>query len=163
MNNDILIAAPLRLALSWDRDALVEITLRWSGPGEPESTDVPPRARPFLAALKSLVRGEATEWPLPPLDMDTLTPFSRQVLETLRREVGQGRVTTYGRLAALAGRPLAARAVGRVMASNRWPLVFPCHRVLGSGGKLTGFSGAGLEMKEYLLKQEKALPANWKG
>ena len=63
-----------------------------------------------------------------------LSPFHRTVLETLRREVGWGEVVTYGELAALAGRPGAARAVGAAMATNPLPFVIPCHRVVASAG-----------------------------
>ncbi|TMG04861.1 MAG: MGMT family protein [Chloroflexi bacterium] len=81
--------------------------------------------------------------------------FRREVLEeTLRIPSGQTR--TYGWLAERVGRPRAARAVGRVMATNPLPLVVPCHRVVGSNGSLTGYGG-GLRMKEALLKAEGAL------
>ena len=81
--------------------------------------------------------------------------FRREVLEeTLRIPSGQTR--TYGWLAERVGRPRAARAVGRVMATNPLPLVIPCHRVVGSNGSLTGYGG-GLRMKEALLKAEGAL------
>jgi len=81
--------------------------------------------------------------------------FRREVLEeTLRIPSGQTR--TYGWLAERVGRPRAARAVGRVMATNPLPLVVPCHRVVGSNGSLTGYGG-GLRMKEELLKAEGAL------
>jgi len=81
--------------------------------------------------------------------------FRREVLEeTLRIPSGQTR--TYGWLAERVGRPRAARAVGRVMATNPLPLVVPCHRVVGSNGSLTGYGG-GLRMKELLLRAEGAL------
>jgi methylated-DNA-[protein]-cysteine S-methyltransferase len=64
-------------------------------------------------------------------------------------------VTTYGSLAARAGRPRAARAVGTVMNRNPLPIVLPCHRVVGSNGSLTGYGG-GLERKEALLRLEGA-------
>jgi methylated-DNA-[protein]-cysteine S-methyltransferase len=81
--------------------------------------------------------------------------FRREVLEeTLRIPSGQTR--TYAWLAERVGRPRAARAVGRVMATNPLPLVVPCHRVVGSNGSLTGYGG-GLRMKEALLKAEGAL------
>jgi methylated-DNA-[protein]-cysteine S-methyltransferase len=72
-----------------------------------------------------------------PIDLEGQTPFRRAVLESLR-EVGVGKLTTYGALAAAAGRPAAARAVGQVMGSNPLPIVIPCHRVVASGGTLGG-------------------------
>ena len=82
------------------------------------------------------------------------SPFARRVLEACRR-IPYGQTRSYAQLAAAAGSPGAARAVGRVMASNRVPLVIPCHRVVGSAGKLGGFSApGGLETKRRLLDLE---------
>jgi len=64
-----------------------------------------------------------------------------------------GETRTYGEVAAMIGRPEAARAVGRANATNRLPLVAPCHRVLGADGSLTGFGG-GLHLKVRLLAHE---------
>jgi methylated-DNA-[protein]-cysteine S-methyltransferase len=89
------------------------------------------------------------------LDLRLATrPFSRQVLEQLAR-VPYGEVTTYGALAARAGAPRAARAVGTVMNRNPIPIVLPCHRVVGSTGSLVGYGG-GLERKRQLLDLEHA-------
>lgn len=65
------------------------------------------------------------------------TPFARRVLAIVRR-IPPGRVATYGDVAALAGRPLASRAVGNVMRNCTRPGV-PCHRVVGAGGRLGGY------------------------
>jgi len=81
--------------------------------------------------------------------------FRREVLEETLR-IPSGETRTYAWLAERVGRPRAARAVGRVMATNPLPLVVPCHRVVGSNGSLTGYGG-GLRMKEALLKAEGAL------
>ena len=67
-----------------------------------------------------------------------------------------GRLTTYGALAAQAGRPRAARAVGTIMNRNPIPIVLPCHRVVGSTGSLVGYGG-GLERKQQLLALEGAI------
>jgi methylated-DNA-[protein]-cysteine S-methyltransferase len=89
------------------------------------------------------------------LDLDlglATTPFSRRVLDELAR-VPYGEVTTYGTLAAQAGKPHAARAVGTVMNRNPIPIVLPCHRVVGASGSLVGYGG-GLERKQTLLQLE---------
>jgi len=86
------------------------------------------------------------------LDLRLSADFSRRVLEELAR-VPYGETTTYGRLAARAARPRAARAVGTVMNRNPIPIVLPCHRVVGSTGSLVGYGG-GLERKEQLLRLE---------
>jgi methylated-DNA-[protein]-cysteine S-methyltransferase len=82
-------------------------------------------------------------------------PFSRSVLQQLAR-VPYGEVTTYGALAAKAGYPRAARAVGTVMNRNPIPIVLPCHRVVGASGSLVGYGG-GLPRKEALLRLESVL------
>lgn len=64
-----------------------------------------------------------------------------------------GETRTYGQIAAAMGRPGAARAVGRANATNRIPLVIPCHRVIGTNGSLTGFAG-GVHLKNRLLAHE---------
>jgi methylated-DNA-[protein]-cysteine S-methyltransferase len=90
-----------------------------------------------------------------PLDLSGLSDFTRTVLETLRH-VPVGSTVSYGQLARRAGRPGAARAVGGAMAGNPLPIVIPCHRVIGSGGRLVGYSGGrGVETKEWLLEFER--------
>ena len=91
------------------------------------------------------------------VDLRSAREFGRAVLEELGR-VPYGELTTYGALAARAGRPRAARAVGTVMNRNPVPIVLPCHRVVGSSGSLVGHAG-GLDRKRLLLQLEGALPA----
>lgn len=80
--------------------------------------------------------------------------FQKRVLAATR-SVSYGETATYGQLAAKAGSPRAARAVGQVMASNRIPLLIPCHRVVAAAGRLGGFSAPqGVSMKSTLLKME---------
>ncbi|HEX7379224.1 MAG TPA: methylated-DNA--[protein]-cysteine S-methyltransferase [Pirellulales bacterium] len=84
------------------------------------------------------------------------TPFQRRVIE-LCRHIPYGSSLTYGELAARAGHPRAARAVGTCMRTNSTPLVVPCHRVVGAGGSLRGYSaGEGTRMKLRLLEMEAA-------
>ena len=90
------------------------------------------------------------------LDLRGLPPFTVSVLRKLAR-VPYGETTTYGALAARAGHPRAARAVGTVMNRNRIPIVLPCHRVVGASGDLVGYGG-GLDRKVKLLELEGALP-----
>jgi len=84
-----------------------------------------------------------------------VAPFHEAVLRELVR-VPYGRTETYGALAAKAGRPGAARAVGTVMNRNPIPIVLPCHRVVGADGSLTGYAG-GLDVKRRLLQLEGAI------
>ena len=88
------------------------------------------------------------------IDWNGVTGFRRAVMEEALR-IPRGETRTYGWLAERLGRPRAARAVGRVMATNPLPIVVPCHRVIASDGSLRGY-GAGLPMKEALLRAEGA-------
>ncbi len=106
--------------------------------------------------LKGYAGGEPVDFGDVPLDMEGLSNFQRKVLTACRR-IPYGQSSTYGALAAAAGSPGAARAVGRAMATNRWPLIVPCHRVLASGGSLGGYSApGGLRTKQRLLDMERA-------
>ena len=89
-----------------------------------------------------------------PIDCSAFSDFSQRVLNQLRK-VKPGAVVTYGELAALAGRPGAARAVGRIMGANPVPVIVPCHRCVGSDGSMTGFSTeGGVLLKKKLLFRE---------
>jgi len=114
------------------------------------------REGPVDAALTQLAdyfSGERRQFDLP-LDFRGLSPFTLTVLQSLAR-LPFGERITYGRMAARVGRPRAARAVGRAMAVNPFAIVVPCHRVLGAGGTLTGYSGGeGIATKEWLLRFE---------
>lgn len=90
------------------------------------------------------------------LDLEWATPFQRTVAETLRG-IPRGEVVTYGELAALAGYPRAARAVGTVCATNRFAFLVPCHRVVGADG-LGSYGSAGIEVKRRLLALEGVRP-----
>ncbi len=87
------------------------------------------------------------------LEFDWCTPLQRAFVDALRA-VPYGETVTYGELAALAGRPGAARAAGTFCARNRFAIVVPCHRVVGAGG-LGGFGSLGLDYKRRLLAVER--------
>ncbi|MGE5362210.1 MAG: MGMT family protein [Bacteroidales bacterium] len=80
-----------------------------------------------------------------------LTTFAARVLAVVQR-IPPGRVATYGKVAALAGRPRAARAVGNIMRDCDRPGV-PCHRVIAAGGRLGGYGG-NTALKRELLRAE---------
>jgi O-6-methylguanine DNA methyltransferase len=86
------------------------------------------------------------------LDWGQARPFQRVVLKELAK-VPYGRTITYGELAARSGRRKAARAVGAALSRNPWPVILPCHRVIGAGGKMVGF-GKGIDAKRILLSFE---------
>ncbi len=88
-----------------------------------------------------------------PLDLGMVaTDFQHRVYERLLG-VGFGKVTSYGALAQELGGPGLSRAVGQAVGANPIPIVIPCHRVVGAGGRLTGFGG-GLAAKIALLRLE---------
>ncbi len=104
-----------------------------------------------IRQLNEYFAGKRTSFDLP-LDLRQVTPFRRQVLEaTLAVPCGQ--TVTSGQLAQRMGRPKAARAVGGAQATNPIPIIIPCHRVVGSDGRLTGFAG-GLPKKRRMLAEE---------
>lgn len=90
------------------------------------------------------------------LDWALASPWQRVVLGALARRVPYGARTTYGQLAAWAGRPKAARAVGAALGANPLCVLVPCHRVVGGRGALTGYAG-GLAAKALLLDVEHRL------
>ncbi|HEX3997082.1 MAG TPA: methylated-DNA--[protein]-cysteine S-methyltransferase [Pirellulales bacterium] len=120
------------------------------------------KAANFISCVESvqkrLVRfadGEADDFADLQVWSSGWTSFQRQVLNRCR-QISYGETRTYAELAAAAGRPGAARAVGRAMATNPIPLVIPCHRVVGSAGELRGFSAiGGLDAKRRLLALER--------
>ncbi|CAH6793267.1 Mgmt [Phodopus roborovskii] len=80
--------------------------------------------------------------------------FTRQVLWKLLKVVKFGEMVSYQQLAALAGNPKAARAVGGAMRNNPVPILIPCHRVICSDGSIGNYSGGGQAVKEWLLSHE---------
>ena len=113
--------------------------------------------------LRAYASGSPDDFLDVPLDFSDCTPFERRVLRCCRH-IPLGKTSTYGQLAAKAGSPGAARAVGRSMAHNRVPLVVPCHRVIGADGELRGYSAAGgISMKRRLLELEAAMVARRPG
>lgn len=106
--------------------------------------------------LQAYADGETDDFRDVDVDLEHLTPFQQRVVRRLR-DVRYGETVSYGELAQRIGAPRSARAVGRVMATNRMPIILPCHRVLASGGALGGFSAPqGIAMKRRLLQLERA-------
>ncbi len=106
----------------------------------------------LIARLTAFLAGEEVSLADVALDLDWTTPFQFAVADTLRA-VPRGEVVGYGELAALAGYPGAARAVGGFCAGNRFMFLIPCHRVVGASG-IGGYGSAGVEVKRRLLAFE---------
>ena len=100
--------------------------------------------------LDEYFAGKRTSFDLP-LEPEG-TPYRKKVWQVLT-EIPYGQTMTYGEIARRTGNPQASRAVGGANHHNPIPIVIPCHRVIGAGGKLTGYAG-GLPRKEFLLALE---------
>ena len=91
-----------------------------------------------------------------PVDLGEMTGFQQRVLRRACA-IPAGELRSYGDIARGVGSPRASRAVGQALGRNPVPIVVPCHRVVGSDGRLTGYSGArGIESKRWLLNLEGA-------
>ena len=104
-----------------------------------------------IAQLQDYFAGKREEFDLPLAPEGT--PFQQKVWKRLC-DIPYGETISYGELARQIGNPKASRAVGLANGSNPIPIVIPCHRVIGSNGKLTGYGG-GLPIKEKLLGLER--------
>jgi methylated-DNA-[protein]-cysteine S-methyltransferase len=109
---------------------------------------------PVALRLREYSEGQSDDFSDVLLDLDDMTDFQRRV-SLVCRTIPFGQTSTYGELAARVGSPNAARAVGAVMARNRLPIIIPCHRVVGTAGRLGGYSApGGLDTKRRLLRLE---------
>ncbi len=104
-----------------------------------------------IQQLQAYFAGELEKFTLPLAPQGT--PFQLKVWKQLC-DIPYGETISYGELARRIGNPNASRAVGLANGSNPIPIVIPCHRVIGSNGKLTGYGG-GLPIKEKLLALER--------
>jgi O-6-methylguanine DNA methyltransferase len=116
----------------------------------------PPGVADAIAAIGALLRGERVELRTIALDMAGVPAFHRRVYD-VARAIPPGTTLTYGEVAARAGAPGAARAVGQALGRNPFAIVVPCHRVLAAGGRVGGFSAnGGVHTKLKLLALERA-------
>jgi methylated-DNA-[protein]-cysteine S-methyltransferase len=137
------------------------------GATTPEVTLAGPSSRVGDGLVSDLCRrfsahlaGSAVAYDDVPVDDARLSGFQRELLAAVRT-VGWGEVVTYGGLAALAGRPRAARAAGSFCAVNLLSLVVPCHRVVAAGRgepyAIGAYGPAGVGLKRRLLALEGTL------
>jgi methylated-DNA-[protein]-cysteine S-methyltransferase len=124
------------------------------GPYVPQTLRPGPWNQPLVDRLVAYLEGQPDDFQDIPVDPGPLTGFQAKVVRCCRR-IPFGSTLTYGQLAAKAGSPGAARAVGNCMARNPIPLVIPCHRVVASTGDLGGYSAqGGVAIKARLLAIE---------
>jgi methylated-DNA-[protein]-cysteine S-methyltransferase len=145
-----------RLLLHGDERGLAGILFALNGKAAEPLADWRRSATPFVEATHQLAAYFAGE--LRKFDLRLApegTPFQLETWRELQR-IPYGKTISYGELARRIRRPKAVRAVGAANGRNSLPIVVPCHRVIGSNGKLTGFGG-GLDVKRYLLELEGAM------
>ena len=153
-----LLAAATPLGLAWlqylrpGRDGLPELAERLGALPERK----PPVLKEVRAQLREYFAGRRRSFDLP-LDW-SLSPggFVGQALK-ITATIPWGETLTYGEVAAEAGSPGAARAVGNAMRANVMAIVVPCHRVVAAGGRIGGYMGGeanGLSIKRHLLELE---------
>jgi O-6-methylguanine DNA methyltransferase len=106
----------------------------------------------LIARLQAFFAGERVKFSDIELDLEEHSEFHLACVGVLRR-LPRGEVVTYGELAALAGRPGAARAAGTFCARNRLCIFVPCHRVVGAGG-IGSYGSLGVGYKRRLLELE---------
>jgi len=135
---------PGTIKITHEGSRLLSITLSLSEDGDD----------PIPAEMKHIVAALAGE---EQVVMTTKgTAFQKEVWAYLA-SIPSGETRTYTEAAQTIGRPRSVRAVGGAVGANPWPILIPCHRVIGSNGTLIGFS-AGLPWKRFLLSREGSLP-----
>ena len=155
-------------AIAWSMDRVCGVALPESGEvatrdslqrRHPEANDHTPGAavRDAIERITALLEGAADDLRDIEVDYADTSGFARSVYE-VARGVGPGETTTYGEIAKQLGTPHAAREVGQALGRNPVPIVVPCHRVLGAGGRLVGFSApGGVATKLRMLAIEQAV------
>jgi methylated-DNA-[protein]-cysteine S-methyltransferase len=126
----------------------------------PSLGQVVPVETGFDEAIRQLdewFAGRRRQFDLALMPLAAASPFQREVWDVLR-DIPFGGTMTYGEVATKVGRPGSARAVGHAVGRNPVSIIVPCHRVVGSGGGLTGYAG-GIENKRWLLAHERAIVA----
>ncbi len=142
------------LLLVSDEAGLRQINFSQNGrraPAQPDWKEDPTALREVVLQLSAYFAGEIEQFDLALAPEGT--PFQQKVWDELQT-IPYGATISYGDLARRIGNPNASRAVGLANGSNPIPIVIPCHRVIGSNGKLTGYGG-GLPIKEKLLALER--------
>jgi methylated-DNA-[protein]-cysteine S-methyltransferase len=142
------------LLLVADASGLCQVNFARNGRNAPANPGWREDASAFAQPIRQLsayFAGELETFDLPLAPQGT--PFQQKVWDELLN-IPYGETISYGELAKRIGNPNASRAVGLANGSNPIPIIIPCHRVIGSNGKLTGYGG-GLPIKEKLLALER--------
>lgn len=156
-----------RCGIAWSDSGLIGMQLPEATPGAawarlrkrfPEAVETPPPAAidRITGRVRDLLAGGRDDLADIALDRGGVSDFNWRVYE-IARAIAPGETSTYGEIARAMSEPGAARAVGRALGENPWPLVVPCHRVLAAAGRMGGFSAeGGATTKAQLLTIERA-------
>jgi methylated-DNA-[protein]-cysteine S-methyltransferase len=156
-----------RCGIAWGDHGLIGMQLPESSPGAawarlrkrfPEAVEREPtlEIEKVIDRIRDLLAGGRDDLSDIALDLSSQSDFNLRVYE-IARAITPGDTSTYGEVAKAMGEPGAARAVGKALGENPWPIVVPCHRVLAASGGMGGFSApGGAETKAKLLTIEKA-------
>ncbi len=137
-------------------DGETRARLRRRAPGAVEAEPSPEIAR-LVEDIAALFEGEKRDLSYAKLDLDGLGDFE-QAVYALSLDIKPGEAKTYGDLAKALGDVAQSRRVGQALGRNPFPIIVPCHRIVGASGAMTGFSApGGAELKRKLLKIEGAL------
>jgi methylated-DNA-[protein]-cysteine S-methyltransferase len=164
-----LFETPIGLCgLAWGESGLIGAQLPEAAPGAAwarlrrrypdavETSPPPPAVQRTIERINDLLAGGRDDLTDVELDFSVVAPFNRRVYE-IARAIPPGETSTYGQIAKAMNEPGAARAIGKALGENPWPIVVPCHRVLGADGKSGGFSApGGVETKARMLTIERA-------
>ena len=133
-------------AVRWTDAGLASVRLPSARTEElPRTGDGVAVPEPIQAAINGIIAvldGASIDLRFVELDERSIDAF-RHAVYAATRTIPPGSTVTYGEIAKAIGQPEAARDVGAALARNPFPIVVPCHRVVGAGGKLTGFSAPG--------------------
>lgn len=109
-----------------------------------------------IAKIHRLLSGEQISFADTQFDWQQVSDFNHKIYHHILL-LKCGETTTYGDVAKAIGQPKAAQAVGNALGQNPWPIIVPCHRILGRDGKTGGFSASGgIRTKQILLNLEQA-------
>jgi methylated-DNA-[protein]-cysteine S-methyltransferase len=156
-----------RCGVAWGESGLVGMQLPEATPGAawsrlrkrfPDAVEAPPppEIERVIERVLDLLAGGRDDLTDIALDLAGASDFNRRVY-AVARAIGPGETSTYGEVAKALGEPGAARAVGKALGENPWPIVVPCHRVLAASGGVGGFSApGGANTKAQLLTLERA-------
>lgn len=147
----------LRVCITATGTGLRTIDFKGCPPDEGDRNEKHPLILETTRQLRAYFQGKLREFDVP-LDMQG-TGFQKSVWRQLVT-IPYGETRSYAQIAAAIGALRAVRAVGAANGANPVPIIVPCHRVIGSSGKLVGYGG-GLSLKKRLLELEGATPLLW--